>query len=79
MDHSYFLSIVGDVEAASEFVAFCNNNIEQYANDLCEEFFMPTIKIKGHESDEQFKDRAWFDIMNFKQKARNFAECQINL
>lgn len=77
MSHRYFLSVVGDVEAASEFIALCSDPFD-YANALSREFVEPFI-IKGeNESDSNFEIRRKSEIKYFKQKARYFAEDAFN-
>ncbi|MBX7077522.1 MAG: hypothetical protein K1X33_09460 [Methanobacteriaceae archaeon] len=77
MKHGYFLSVVGDVEAASEFIALCADSID-YANSLSREFVEPFI-IKGeNESESDFEKRRKSEIKYFKQKARYFAEDAFN-
>ncbi len=65
MNHRYFLSVVGDVEAAREFVFLCKNEFD-FANQVSREFLEPNLT----KDEERRKE----EIKYFKEKAIYFAE-----
>ena len=77
MKHGYFLSVIGDVEAASEFIALCSDPFD-FANFLSKEFVEPFIVKNENENDVEFERRRKSEIKHFKQKARYFAEDAFN-